>query len=678
MFRPRSIGLLLALVTLLVYLPATHYPFINYDDPDYVADNHVVQNGLTWSGVKWAFAGAHASNWHPLTWLSHMADCDLFHLNPGGPHLVNILFHSVNAALLFTLLFRLTKQMWPSAIVGALFAWHPLHVESVAWIAERKDVLSTFFSLFTLLSYTRYVQKRSQTGSREPNASMAGQALDPRQWTADYFLALLFYVLALLSKPMPVTLPVVMLLLDYWPLNRIEGFKLKVAGTTGSEPSTFNFQLSIVFEKWPFFLLAAASCVIAFLAQHHAISSLERVPLGFRLENVPTAYARYLWKMLWPIHLAIFYPLRAPIAWQLVAESVAILAGVSVIVWRERKCSSWLIVGWLWFLVTLLPVIGLVQVGAQAIADRYTYFPLIGIFLAITFSAQAVAEQFAFLKKSWATAVVLILCACMFFTEKQLSYWHDNESLFDHALTVEDSDIAHICLGTALQDQNRLSEAMTQYIMAWRLNPESDLAYSDLAKLFNDEDKLELAAVYYREAVKRKPRLPSVYDNFGIVMVKLGHFDEAMDEFSAAAQNDATDAQPHFLMGRVLLQLGRDAEAVKQLREALQLAPENLEMLIFAASVLAADNNSQVRDGAAAHVLAEKAVKLTGGQQPAALDVLAMACAEAGQFDEAMQFQLQAIKLSEAAGQKEDVALMQGRMQVYQQHQPWRESFKKN
>src|ERR1017187_8168421 len=181
MFRPRSIGLLLALVTLLVYLPATHYPFINYDDPDYVADNHVVQNGLTWSGVKWAFAGAHASNWHPLTWLSHMADCDLFHLNPGGPHLVNILFHSVNAALLFTLLFRLTKQMWPSAIVGALFAWHPLHVESVAWIAERKDVLSTFFSLFTLLSYTRYVQKRSQTGSREPNASMAGQALDPRR-----------------------------------------------------------------------------------------------------------------------------------------------------------------------------------------------------------------------------------------------------------------------------------------------------------------------------------------------------------------------------------------------------------------------------------------------------------------------------------------------------------------
>jgi protein O-mannosyl-transferase len=657
MLRPRSIGLLLAFITLLVYLPATSYQFINYDDPAYVTSNSIVQSGLTWVGIKWAFTGAHVSNWHPLTWLSHMVDCELFGLDPAGPHLVNILFHSVNAGLLFALLSRLTNKLWPCAFVAALFAWHPLHVESVAWISERKDVLSTFFELVTLLSYVRYVQENHRRS---------------------FCFALFFYVLALLSKPMPVTLPVVMLLLDYWPLKRVEDYQLKIASATGSEPSTFNFQLSILLEKWPFFLLAAASCVITFLAQRGtALSSLARVPFSIRLENTLIAYASYLWKMIWPLDLGIFYPLRAPIAWQLIAESAIVLMGISVIVWLERKVSPWLVVGWLWFLITLLPVIGLVQVGAQSMADRYSYFSLIGIFLAIAFSSQALATRFSFLRSWLAAAGVLITAACLMLTERQLHYWHNSETLFTHTLEVDQSDTAHICLGIALEDQNRTTEALTQFLMAWRLNPKSDLIHANIAKALDDEGKLDMAAINYREAVKRQPKSPAIHVNFGLVLLKLGRFDEAMDQFSIAAQLDANSTRAHSLMGKCLLQQGRDVEAVTQFHVVLQLDPNNLEMLLLTINVRAADENPQARDGKDALVLAERLVKLTGGQQPAALDALAMAKAELGQFDEAVRIQQQAIKLIEVTGPKEDVAAMQHRLELYQKQQPWRESFNK-
>ncbi len=562
--------------------------------------------------------------------------------------------------------------------MAALFAWHPLHVESVAWIAERKDVLSTFFALLTLLSYVRYVQKRSKVGSRESSARMASYALDPRQWTLDYYLALGFFVLALLSKPMPVTLPVVMLLLDYWPLKRVEDYRLKVAGPAGGNLSTFNFQLSTFLEKWPFFLLSAASCVITFLAQHDmAVLSLTQIPFGYRLENSLTAYARYLTKMIWPLDLGIFYPLHAPIAWRLMAESAIVLTGISIIVWLERKISPWLIVGWLWFLVTLLPVIGLVQVGVQAMADRYSYFPLIGIFLAIAFSAQALAAHFGFLKNWFAAAMVLILGACLLLTERQLHYWHDSETLFTHALEVDQSDTAHICLGIVLESQNRPSEALTHFLMAWRLLPKSDIIHAYIAKALDEEGKPEQAAVNYQEAVKRKPSSPSLHDKYGIVLIKLGRLDEAMEQFSIAAQLDPSSAEPQFLMGKCLLQLGRDSEAMTHLQAALQRDPYNLKMLLLTVNVLAADENPQARNGAEARILAEKLVNLTGGQQPAALDALAMAGAENGQFDEAVQIQQQAVKLIEANGSKEDIAAMQNRLEYYQKHQPWRESFKK-
>jgi protein O-mannosyl-transferase len=656
MLRPRSIGLLLGLLTLLVYLPATSFHFIDFDDPDYVTDNNFVQNGLTFSGIKWAFSGAHASNWHPLTWLSHMADCDLFRLNPAGPHLVNILFHAANTTLLFLLVFELTKKLWPAVFVAGLFAWHPLHVESVAWVSERKDVLSTFFALLSLLSYTRYVRLNCRRS---------------------FGLALLFFVLALLSKPMPVTLPLVMLLLDYWPLNRfsISGMALESSEATAARPTSF---FPLIFEKWPFFLLAAASCVVTFLAQHSALSSMALVSFPLRVENAVTAYAGYLGKMIWPQQLAIFYPLEVPIAWRLVAESIIVLAGISVIAWRERRCQPWLMVGWLWFLVTLVPVIGLVQVGAQSMADRYSYFPLVGIFLAVAFSAQALIERFRLRTKWLALAGILVLGMCILVTENQLRYWRDSETLFTHALEVKDSGMAHACLGAALQGQNRKSEAMAQYIMALRSDPELESAYWNLAKLFGEEGKYELAAVYYREAVKRRPTSLVPYENLGVILIKLKHPDEAMQAFSSAVQADPTAAQPHFLMGRLLLQGGHDAEAVVELKKALQLNPDDPQILIYTASVLAADEDGAVRDGKEARTLAEEAVNITNSQQPAAFDALAMSHAETGDFAAATLVQMQAIKLAQEIGNEDDMSLMQQRLDLYEKRQPLRESFKAN
>jgi tetratricopeptide (TPR) repeat protein len=523
MSRPRVVGLALALVTLLVYLPVTRDNFLNYDDDDYVTENQVVQNGLTWTGIEWAFTTGRASNWHPVTWLSHMTDCELFRLNPGGHHFVNVLFHAANTMLLFILLLRLTGALWPSAFIAALFAWHPLHVESVAWISERKDVLSTFFALLTLLCYAGYAGGNCRR---------------------NYWLALLFFALGLMSKPMLVTLPFVMLLLDCWPLQRIQNKNLR----------------RLAFEKWPFFLLTAISCTVTFFAQRNeAVASLAKVPLQLRFENTMTAYTGYLFKTVWPTHLSVFYPLPRHIPWLVVAISAALLVFISTMVWLERKRSPCLPVGWFWFVGTLVPVIGLVQVGDQAMADRYSYFPLIGIFIAVTFTFEKWAGRFPFQKIVCVIAGVLILAICLVLTENQLRYWHDSESLFTHALAVtKDNAFARLNLGAALQDQQKFSEALIQYHEALRLDPNRHEVYNNIGKILSDQGKPQEALEYCRVAVQLDPKSSFSHDNLGIVLMELDRFNEAMGQFSEAAQLDAHYAPPHFQMGRALLKLGRD------------------------------------------------------------------------------------------------------------------------
>jgi len=667
MSRPRLIGWLLALVTLLVYLPVCRYQFVVYDDNDYVTENHVIQQGLTWTGIKWAFTTWHASNWHPLTWLSHMLDCELFGLSPGPHHLVNVAFHVVNVVLLFTLLLRLTHALWPAAFVAALFAWHPLHVESVAWIAERKDVLSTCFAFLTLLAYSSYAQKRS---SVEGQVSKAVPALDPRLSTLDYFLALVCFALGLLAKPMLVTLPFVMLLLDYWPLQRLS--------TLNPQPSTL---LRLVLEKWPFFLLTAGACLVTYLAQSQrggsAVVSLEHISLPYRLSNAATSYGRYLLKALWPVDLAVFYPMSEDVVHVRITGAVTALAlaAVSWLAWRQRRSCPYLLVGWFWFLGTLVPVIGLVQVGSAALADRYTYFPLVGPFITLAFGARDLIRHFRLPQTAAATVAALLLAVCLLLTANQQRYWRDSESLFAHAVAVTtDNAFALNNLGVALEEKGRPEEAIARYREALRIAPELIQAQYNLGNLLDKLGRPEEARAELHRAVLLDPSQPYIHNTLGAVLVKLGRYDEARGEFIEAERLDPHYSWAPFNLGDMYLKQGRDAEAIEEFRRALRLDPDNYQILASVAHVLAASENPQVRDGRTALALAIKADALTGSNQPVVLDVLGMACAEVGRFDEAQQAARRALDLATAAKMKKLDPLRQ-RLQLYQNHQPWRESF---
>jgi tetratricopeptide (TPR) repeat protein len=683
MSRPRLIGLLLALITLLAYLPVAHNGFLNYDDQVYVTENRVVQNGLTWAGVKWAFTTGHASNWHPVTWLSHMLDCEWFGLNAGAHHSVNLLLHSANAVLLFLLLLRLTSPrpgakagassppagaLWPSAFVAALFAWHPLHVESVAWISERKDVLSTCFALLSLLAYVRAVTgDKWQVARTETNAPAVSRFTF--HVSHFYWLALFFFALGLMSKPMLVTLPFVMLLLDYWPLQRL---------------STRNPQLStcqrLVLEKWPFFLLTIISCVVTFLVQRHgeAVMTFQQFPLHLRAANALIAYERYLGKTFWPSGLAILYPLPNHLSWirAMAATAIGLLGGISWFIWRIHRQYPCLLAGWLWFLGTLVPVIGLVQVGSAAMADRYTYFPLVGVFIAVAFGVRDLAKRFQLPKAAVAAAAALTLAGCLVLTENQLRYWHDSESLFAHtlAVTVEDNPYAQINYGVALEQKGRLAEALVQYREVARMAPDNFEARYNIGNLLDKMGQPEEALPELRKAVQLNAKLPSFHDALGAVLVELGRFDEAMSQFTEAARLDPAYPAAHFDMGKVLLKQGRDSGAIDEFRAALRLDPDNFQILAYTAHVLAADENPQIRDGKAALVLAAKANALTGGAQPFVLDALGMACAETGDFTNAQEVTESAIDLATAAKIKKLEPLQQ-RLRLYKNHQPWRESF---
>ena len=549
MFRPRILALVLALVTVLLYLPATRHGFINYDDDLYVTQNPVVQDGLTWNGVGWAFGRVHISNWHPLTLLSHMADCELFRLNAGGHHLTSVLLHAANAVLLFVLVLRLTSAVGPAVFIAALFAWHPLHVESVAWVSERKDVLSTFFAFLSLLAYARHVA-----------AVNAGNSKSKKFFAA----SLTAFALGLMAKPMLVTLPFVLLLLDFWPLQRISNFKFQISNPENAAPppsaagSPFSTISFLLFEKWPFFLLTAAACVITIFAQRdEAMVPLQRVPLGLRLENMVAAYAGYLWQTVWPARLAIFYPLPGQIPVWHVALAATVLLTISIFAWRERERRPYLLVGWLWYLGTLVPVIGLVQVGDQAMADRYTYFPLIGIFLAATFLINdlAAANRISPRVLGWLAGVVLAWCLLM--TERQLACWRDSETVFTHALAVtRDNALAHLNLGAAYQDQNRLVEALAEYHEVLRLDPAREEAYNNIARILSDEGKPAAALEYSQAALQLKPRSPAQHDGLGIILAELGRLDEAGHQFDEALRCDTNYAPAYFQKGRLLLRQG--------------------------------------------------------------------------------------------------------------------------
>lgn len=703
MSRPRLIARLLALLTLAIYLPVARHGFILYDDGDYVTDNPMVRNGLTLAGIKWAFTTFHSANWHPLTWLSHMADCELFDLNPAGPHCVNALLHAANTVLLFVLWLQLIRSgaksntsenddsaVWPAAFIAALFAVHPLHVESVAWIAERKDVLSTFFGLLALVCYACYARGKGESSAASPDSGVHSRR---SPWPL-YGLSLLFFTLGLMSKPMLVTLPFVMLLLDYWPLQRFNTSTLK----------------RVIKEKLPFFALTIASCVVTYLAQNRgAVRSLTAVPLAYRLENVPVAIATYLFKTVWPTKLAVIYPMPHAIAPAAFISCSLLLIAITVVIWLARRPFPFLLVGWFWFLGTLVPVIGLVKVGDAAVADRYMYIPSIGIFMGVAFGAQALSKCLSLPKSILPAIAIAILAVLTILTERQLQFWRDDETLFGHAVHVTSNNVdAILNYGVALENEGKPLEAIAQYHHAEQLAPTAWLACADLANLLYYTGQTNAALDQYQQAVKLKPDSSTLHDRLGTVLAGLGHLTGATNEFSLAINLNPSDPSPHLHLGtalarqhdmrgatnefvtamnlapgdpaplvewaKALLYDGRDAEAIDKLHEALQIDQDNFQTLTFTARVLASDKHSDIRNGAQALDLANKADALTNESQPIVKDVLGMALAENGQFDAAQDAVNEAINLAKATGMKHEIiAAMQERLALYQQHKPWRE-----
>ncbi len=524
-WRVLVICTLLALATLAVFWPVLQNDFINYDDPDYVTANEVVKKGFTWEGVKWAFTTSQASNWHPITWLSHMLDVSWVGLRPMGHHATSLMFHMANALLLFLLFRQLTGAVWRSALVAALFALHPLHVESVAWVAERKDVLSAFFGLLSLVAYTHFAQCKMQ---------------DAKYRTAWYGASLAFFALGLMSKPMLVTWPFVMLLLDFWPLNRID------PNAIGWSAAFRKAGKALVLEKLPFFALAALSSGVTVVVQHGAMAQTELLPIGDRAANATLAVTRYLEQTVWPTKLAVFYPFPTNFPLAELAVASGIFIAVLTYCLRQARTQPWVIVGWLWFLGTLVPVFGLVQVGAQARADRYTYLPLIGIFFALSWSLLHVRLQGHRIKWIVSAAAFSVLIAFGIASRAQLRHWRDDRSLWNHAAGVT-----------------------TENYMAW-----GGLGIADVKAANWPSALTNLTRAYEYAKPHHTERSMSYY--LGVALQMQGQPLEALPHLERCLVSAEMQPERDHRLGLSLMEAGRLAEAELSLKSALAAKPQNL------------------------------------------------------------------------------------------------------
>jgi hypothetical protein len=505
------ICLLLAGATLLPYVQVRHYSFITFDDDLYVTKNPMVLDGLTWPGITQAFTTFRASNWHPLTWLSLMLDSQLYGVNPGAMHLTNVGFHIANTILLFLFLAGVTGALWRSALVAALFALHPLHVESVAWVAERKDVLSTFFWLAIMGAYAWYVYAPS---------------------VRRYLPVLLLFALGLMAKPMLITLPLVLLLLDYWPFGRIAGLAPQPEGSDGSPPMPGPDKRGywqLIEEKIPLFVLAAASCLITVLAQEGSGSLMPLAirPLDVRIANTLVAYVKYLVKMFWPYPMIFFYPLAPVPWWEAVWAGLALIALTVFVLYGARR-HPYLAVGWLWFLGTLVPVIGLIQVGGQAMADRYTYVPLIGLFIVVAWGAYEITTNWRHKKILRSTGAAAMILACLLASWGQAGYWRNSEMLFTHAININPNNyMAYHHLGMDLANKGRLNLAIAMFKKTLAIAPAYPPAYNNLAIVYAREGKFAEAVPLFKKAIQLNPYDASFYRNLALAYRQEGKYSAA-------------------------------------------------------------------------------------------------------------------------------------------------------
>jgi len=545
------ICLVLALGTAALYLPITQNGFVNFDDEEYITANTHVTTGLNWSNFVWAFTNTEAANWHPLTWLSHQLDCTLFAKNAAGHHLVNLLYHVANTLLVFVFLRGATGALWRSAFVAAFFAWHPLHVESVAWASERKDVLSTFFFLLTLLAYARFT---NLSKVQSPKSKVF------------YLLALGFFVLGLMSKPMVVTLPFVLLLLDFWPLDRIQISKFKMK----------NLKPLLV-EKIPFFALTIAGSLVTFFVQKNG-GAVWASSWELRLENVVLAYVRYVSKLFWPQDLAIVYsyPHQWP-AWLAAGAALLLLTWTALTLCRIRQ-NPYLPVGWFWFLGTLVPTIGIVQVGAQSIADRYTYIPSIGFFIVVVWGASDLAIHWQGKGKFLPIAGVLALIGCIGVTSIQISYWRNSETLFLHAIGVTtDNYVAENCLGKAFENDGQNERARALYTDAVKIEPRYPLAQFNLALCLLSFGETNEALDHLRAAARLEPHDPDIQYDLGLYFSQHGSPDDAVHTFEAALADRPDFPQAQTALGTVLTKQKKFVQAVSHFAATVRLKPDDAD-----------------------------------------------------------------------------------------------------
>jgi len=653
------ICLVLVLGTAAVYWPVGHFEFVDFDDQVYLLNNFNINRGLSWAAFKWAFNAGYAGNWHPLTWLSYGLECSLFGLNPGVMHVTNALLHAATSAILFLALAEATGKVWRSGFVAALFAWHPMHVESVAWIAERKDVLSGFFFVLTLWAYVRYVKEFKARGSKPRILSWYG-------W------ALVFFALGLMAKPMLVTLPCVLLLLDFWPLGRASGPQ--------------KAWLALAAEKVPFFFLAAVSSALTLYAQAHegAVRTLQEMAPGIRVINALVSYFRYTDKLAWPKGLNAVYQYDFGLP-----TSAGVWAGLSLVIvcaaafWLRQR-SPYLLVGWLWFVGMLAPVIGIVQVGGMAMADRYSYLPSIGLFIAVTWLAADLAGESKAARNALATAGAMAAGACLWLTAAQAMTWRDGIALSRRCIGVDPANfVAHAQLAAEFLNRGRLDEARQECIVTLKLNPNfapgheylGDVLYltgdyagaaaelgwavrhdpfkhaavTRLGEVYLALGQPEAASDEFRNSLSFDSKEPAAHCGLGRALAMQGELEEARREFEVAIQTSFADPEAHYELGETLTRMKQNAQAIQEFQTTLRYAPNHVGAMNNLAWLLTASPDPALRNGTNAVALAQRACVLTTNSQPLFIGTLAAAYAEAGRFDDAV-----------AAAQKaHDVALAQ-------------------
>jgi len=689
------ICLFLVLALLVVYWQVRNYTLVNFDDVSYILNNPHIRAGLNFKGIAWAFSFPGYDYWHPMTWLSHMLDCHFYGFKFGMHHQVSLILHILNSILLFLVFRQMTGAVWRSAFVATMFALHPMNVESVAWLAERKNVLSAFFWLITMLTYIHY--------SKRPSVFR-------------YFPILFVYILGLMSKPMVATLPFVLLLLDYWPLRRIN-----LSHSDSNNHKTLNsnntqFQTSSTFrlalEKMPMLILSAACILLSSLAVQRlgSVISTASVPMNLRIKNALVSYISYIIKMIWPHDLAVYYPYPQNIPLWQVAIAGLLLICISFLVFRAVRSKPYLAVGWLWYIGTLVPVIGLVQAGLwPAIADRFIYVPFIGLFTIIAWGVPDLLIQWHYREIKLAAIAAAFFTIFAATTYLQVEYWRNSITLFEHALDVTyNNHIAHHKLGEALKLQNKTEAAAKHYSEALRIKPDFFATHLNIGILLRDEGKLneaidyfsralrlkpdraephfelgitlekqgdfDMAIRHYREALRIKPDYAKAHNNLGIILVRRNKDKEAIFHLSEAVRIDSNYAEPHYNLGIIYANKRNPEKAILHYKKALDLNPNMAQALYDLSWLLASCENERYRNGEEAIKLAERLCKIAQNNQPLAFGALAAAYAETEKYDEAITTAEKALELALKQGSNKMVLGLKKRLQLYQKKRLYRKS----